>query len=288
MFNTTAISMKHTKLRNIGGREMDNRKKYEFLFSLKLLEYEINELIAYSKNEQVCFELLKNRMDYIARFITNEENRNLWCQWGTQTEIEEQSIELRESIVKALCDLEKYQSVRVINHESDISNYLSALSHKVKDEIETFNINDQSNVLFIGSGALPTSALTIVKETRANMMCLDIDEEAITLAEHVTKLSGLQSLVHFSTQKASELSFIREASHVIIASLVKNKAEVLEELEQALHPNAKIILRYGNGLKSLFNYPFEKDLSKQWNQTKWERSKDIYDTVVLERCKLIV
>lgn len=264
------------------------KEKYELLLSLKLLEYEIKELTIYSKECCECFELLKNKLDFLCQFITCESNENQWGLWGNDQEIIEYSGRLREASVKALCDMEKHQSVCTYNHELDISEYIHRLSHAVKDELEEFLINDQSKVLFIGAGAFPTSALTIAKETGAMVMGLDIDLEAVDLAEKVTKVSGLESKVKFSSQRLDELAFVKEATHIIIASLVKNKYEVLDGLKKVINTNTKVILRYGNGLKSIFNYPLEDDLSGEWVQNKISKKTNIYDTIVLEKSKLYV
>lgn len=259
------------------------KDKYQFLLSLKLLEYEIKELTFYSKECCECFELLKNKLDDLCQFMTCEKNLNHWNRWGKDEEIKEQCEKLRETSVQALCDLEKHQSVCTYNHELEISNYISVLSHSVKDELEHFCMDQQSKVLFIGSGAFPVTALTIAKEINAEVMCLDIDVEAVDLAKKVAKISGLESMVTFSNQSLNDLAFIKEATHIIIASLVKNKLEVLSELKETINTNAKVLLRYGNGLKSIFNYPLEKDLSDEWFQTKISHSNKIYDTVILKK-----
>jgi len=261
---------------------------YQFLLSLKLLEFEINELTDYSKECSACFELLRTKLDELSRFITSEENEQKWRQWGSRSDIQESSDKLRETSVRALCDIEKYQSICTYNHEIDISQYLSLLSQSVKNELELFGIHEQSKVLFIGAGAFPITALTIAKETGAAVMGLDIDLEAVELARNVAKVSGLDAIVSFSHQSVKELPFTKSATHIIIASLVKNKLEVLEDVKGIMNPEARVILRYGNGLKSMFNYPLETDLSAEWVQIKNSQSNAIYDTIILEKSPALV
>ncbi len=125
--------------------------------------------------------------------------------------------------------------------------------------------------------------MAIAKEIGAELMCLDIDIEAIKLARKVTKVLGLESIVKFSSKTVNELNFIKQATHIIIASLVEEKYQILENLKDKVSPEAKIILRYGNGLKEIFNYPLKEDLSKEWNQTQISNKENIYDTIILER-----
>ncbi|USK68301.1 nicotianamine synthase family protein [Peribacillus asahii] len=259
------------------------KEKYKFLLSLRLLEYEIKELMVYSEECRVCFELLKKKLDDLCQFVICEDNLNQWQLWGCHSEVKKHSERLRETSVKALCAMEKYQSICTCNNELNLSDYINALSNSVKRELDHFCIDDTSKVLFIGSGAFPTSALTIAQEAGAKVVGLDIDNEAVELAKKVTKVSGLESRVRFSSESLYNLDFVKEATHIIIASLVRNKLEVLESLRTNINLNAKIILRYGNGLKSAFNYPLEKDLSPDWIETKISESKNIYDTIMLEK-----
>ncbi len=259
------------------------KDKYEFLLSLKILEYEINELIIYSEECCECFELLRNRLDYLCKFMVCEENVKKWELWGNHNEIKENSERLRETSVRALCHVEKYQSICACNNKLDVSSYMTLLSNSVKHEFEKFCIDSKSKVLFIGSGAFPISAMVIAQEIGAEVMCLDIDVEAIDLARKVTKVLGLESIVKFSSKTVDELCFIKEATHIIIASLVEDKFKILDNLKDKAASNVKIILRYGNGIKGIFNYPLEKDLSKEWNQTEISKNGDIYDTIVLEK-----
>lgn len=261
------------------------RGKYEFLISLKLLEYEISELMGYSKEHCQCFELLKNKLDYLCEFMNYDENLKCWNLWGENEDILEWIERLRETSVKALCDVEKYQSACACNKGLNVGKYIDMLYDSVKYEFDNFKIDSNSKVLFIGSGAFPISAITIAKEIGAQVMCLDIDDEALKLGQNVAVASGVGDKINFVNKKLSELDFIKETTHIIIASLVKNKYEVLRDLRDNVNFNTKIILRYGNGLKSIFNYPLEEDLSKNWIKTTVSQNKDIYDTVVLEKPK---
>ena len=264
------------------------REKYEFLLSLKSLGYEINELNGYSKDDPACYELLREKLDELCHFMTSEENARRWSMWESHDEIKQLSGQLRESSVQALCNIEKYQSMCMRNDQLNISDYLNVLSSTVREEVKQFNIDCTSKVLFIGSGALPLSALLIAKESGAEVMCLDIDAEAVDLGRKLTECSGLESKVQFTSNSVKELEFLKKVTHILIASLVENKLELVDELKHMVNDNVKIVLRYGNGLKSLFNYPLEQDLSAEWDQTQLSRSNSIYDTLVLEPKKSLV
>lgn len=257
------------------------KNKYAFLLSLKSLEYEINQLNGYSKEFSDCYELLRAKLDALCQFMINEDNERHWREWSNHEEIRLHSGLLRETSIQALCDMEKFQSLRTLENKLNISEYISMLSRTVKEELRHFQIGRHSKVLFVGSGAFPLTALTIAKETNADVLCLDIDAEAVHLGRRVAEASGLESKVHFSGIQLKEQSYLTEATHVMIASLVGNKLEVLEDVKHVISKDAKIILRYGNDLKSIFNYPLEQDLSEDWDLTPIIRQKSIYDTLII-------
>jgi histidine 2-aminobutanoyltransferase len=257
--------------------------KYEFLFSIKMLQHEINELSTYIRESKYCYELLTNKLDDLSKFVVNEKNDRQWELWGDDEDIRKYSEELRETSSKAICKLEKYQSSFTANDQIAISEYMSSLSDSVKKELEIYDITVKSKVVFIGSGAFPISALTIAKETGAKIMCLDIDVEAVQMGQNIAEMTGLASSVSFTNKTVKQLSFVKEATHVFIASLVQKKLDVLRDLKSVLPTGAKVIIRYGNGLKSIFNYPLDQDLSTEWNQMNVQQQNYFYDTIVLKK-----
>lgn len=258
------------------------KSKYAFLLSLRSLEYEIKQLSAYAREHEECFDLLQMKLDALCRFMTIEENGKQWLEWGSQEEIQLYVQQLRETSVQALCDMEKYQSGLAIEQRLNVSEYIEILSQSVRNELRDFRIGHSSKVLFIGSGAFPLSALTIAKETHAEIVCLDIDLEAVEKGRKVAETSGLGDRIMFSGESLKELSFVREATHVVIASLVRNKLEVLNDLKEKIQPGTRIMMRYGNGLKSLFNYPLEEDLSDDWRRTSISAGEGFYETMIIE------
>ena len=59
---------------------------------------------------------------------------------------------------------------------------MSCLCDSVIKELKFLKINLLSKVIFIGS------ALTIAKHTRAEIICLDIDVEAVEMGKNIAKL----------------------------------------------------------------------------------------------------
>ncbi|MFF2888381.1 SAM-dependent methyltransferase [Paenibacillus sp. NPDC057967] len=259
------------------------KQKYALLLALQSFEYEIHRLKAYSEECSECYELLQLKLDALCSFMTSDESEALWGEWGDREEIRQHGELLRSASNQALCILEKYQSCQVLEQKKNVSEYLSLLAVTVKHELKLFGMEASSRILFIGSGAFPVSALTMAKETGAEVFCLDTDEEAVALGRRVAEAAGLQAKLTFSGSYQDGIFFLEKATHVVIASLVGNKLELLRELKEAAGMDTKIILRYGNGVKSIFNFPLELDPSDEWEITPIIQSKRIYDTVMLQR-----
>ncbi|RJE87016.1 class I SAM-dependent methyltransferase [Paenibacillus sp. 1011MAR3C5] len=259
------------------------KKKYALLLALQSFEYEIHRLKAYSEECSDCYELLQLKLDALCSFMTSDESEALWGEWGDREEIRQHGELLRSASNQALCRLEKYQSCQVLEQKMNVSEYLSLLTSTVSQELKIFGMEAASRILFIGSGAFPVSALTMAQESGAEVFCLDTDEEAVALGRRVAEAAGLLAKLTFTSSYGAGMSFLDRATHVVIASLVGNKHELLRELKAAAGLETKIILRYGNGLKSIFNFPLELELSDEWEITPIIQNKRIYDTVMLQR-----
>ncbi|GIQ68373.1 hypothetical protein DUZ99_00970 [Xylanibacillus composti] len=255
--------------------------KYALMLALQTFNFELTLLNNYAKQCSECFEFIQAKLDALCRYIMCDGNHIVWEQWGHLQEIVELVDQLRFTSNQALCNLEKFQSQKLLEQKESMSEYLSMLSMAVKQEIPNFHLQPNSRILFIGSGSFPISPLTLSRETGAEVLCVDIDEEAVLFGTKVADALGMQDKVRFVGTYEEGLAYIRQATHIFIASLVERKYELLEMLKTELPSNAIVILRYGNGLKSLFNYPFEMGLATGWQLTSLLKHDGIYDTAIL-------
>ncbi|GKU78284.1 cyclopropane-fatty-acyl-phospholipid synthase family protein [Paenibacillus sp. L3-i20] len=258
------------------------KDKYKLMSALRSIEYELNLLHCYCKECPDCYELVQSKLDKLCLFILDAENNELWNKWKSCDEIRQYGAQLRETAVRLLCDLEKHQSILVVNKELDAGQYLELLAESIREELRFFGMDTHSRLLFVGSGAFPLSAITIAKETGIHVMGIDIDEEAVDCGNRVAEATGMGDTVTFQKSEMNRMIVSEGATHVIIASLVRNKSEVLDQLKPMLRDHTKIIVRYGNGLKSLFNYSLEEHIRRDWKMTDIRRSFSIYDFAILE------
>lgn len=259
-------------------------EEYEFILSLKLMEFEIRQITVYTKAFPQCYTMLKNKLDGLSDFIHQEKNKHNWQLWQSNSELQELARTVRETSIHALRVLEKHQAVHSQEDDIQQSTYLDLLSISLQSELPCLQITRESKVLFIGSGASPMSVLTIAQETGAEVVGLVWDKEAADLAEQAAATSEAASRVTFTHQALKELAYTKEATHIIVASHIENKQEVLDELRQVANSQVKILIRYGNGLKSLFNYTWpEEDHLLEWTQSSGGPASQLYNTIILEK-----
>lgn len=135
---------------------------------------------------------------------------------GDNEEVIQQSERLRSTSNQALCELEKYQSNQLLQQRDSLSEYLTLLSATINKGLLDISFQSNSRVLFIGSGAFPLSALTIARETGAEVFCLDVDEEAVKLGSGMAEVVALGHRVRFSDSYADGLHYALHATHIFI------------------------------------------------------------------------
>jgi len=265
------------------GRDIEGHEK--FLSRLTSFEADLTLLLAAVHCRPDGVELLTDELDRLCEFILCKENEERWKQWGSREDIKQCSEKIREISAHSLCLVEKMKALRTYTEQRDANLYFSLLSAAVKEEKEYVCMGPNAKVLFIGAGAFPVSALTMARETSAEVLCTDIDGEAIRHGNKLAQFLGLQDSFHYSDSHLRNPEFLAAATHVFIASLVPQKLEIVEELTAYVSSDCKIVVRYGNGLRSLFNYPLDVGLLSDWEVKSLRRDRCIYDTIILEHQK---
>lgn len=255
--------------------------KYKFLLDLKLLNIDINEIMNLCEQHNECFTVLKDKLDYVCDFILDNSNNLKWNEYLLKEDCDNIVKELRDSTSKALGWVEKFQAHSILNGNADSFKYSDELRSAVQNDVLEFEINKKSKILFIGSGAMPITAFTINNEVDCEVTCLDIDNKALDLSKKLSDKYGIKK-ISFSSQDISKFN-LNDFSHIIIASLVEEKLDIAKILLENINGNTKIILRYGNNLKSIFNYPLDTKILKHCQKTIIKDSKYIYESVVLEK-----
>jgi|GEM_PF-340679 len=225
---------------------------------------------------------LGGQLDRLCEFILDEDNGRCWRRCANDAVTRMAAERLREASARSLGLVEKMKARQVYARERDADLYTALLSASAREEWERVRGRRGAKVMFIGAGAFPVSAITIARETSAEVLCVDIDEEAVRHGTELARYLGMKQTFRYTDGHLSEPEFARAATHVFIASLVPEKLDILRELRPRVRSDCRIVVRYGNGLKSLFNYPLDPGALTDWRTAVPGRTGGIYDTLVLE------
>lgn len=234
---------------------------------------------------------LEQAIEQFSSFVTDENNQRIW------KEAEEQEHEHRHTLIdglrstSALCVaiMEKYRALKLLKEGDNRNDYFHNIEASIEKEFGSFRVSSNSKVVLVGSGSFPMTPLLIAKRTGASVIGIDIDKEAIELGRKVIHLLGKELPIRLENTTLEQLDGIGEATHIIFSSTVSIKYELLNWLHQAASPEVVVAMRYGNGLKSLFNYPMEHVDPQKWHLAETvARSEHIFDVAIYRKALMPV
>ncbi|MGM7723054.1 SAM-dependent methyltransferase [Metabacillus sp. Hm71] len=212
-----------------------------------------------------CSEL-EILIDDYSKFITNENNREAW----EQLEQQESSgfiqlvADLRKKSSLCVAIMEKYRALKLLNGYADMTDYFKNIESCIEKEFGSFQITSESKVLLVGSGSFPMTLLLIAKRTGAEVVGIDIDDEAIQLGLNVVEKLGKGLNIRLAKELVENLDFTKDVTHIIFSSTVEHKYDILDQLHTMTNEHVVAAMRYGNQLKSLFNYPMREVDKRKW------------------------
>lgn len=146
----------------------------------------------------------------------------------------------------------------------EIADYFKNIESCIEEEFGSFRITSESKVLLVGSGSFPMTPLLIAKRTGAEVVGIDIDDEAIQLGRNVVERLGSGLNIRLEKLSVEDLDFTKDVTHVIFSSTVESKYDILDQLYELTNDHVVVAMRYGNQLKSLFNYPLREVDEEKW------------------------
>ncbi|PPA70393.1 SAM-dependent methyltransferase [Jeotgalibacillus proteolyticus] len=262
-------------------KEINHLKKNLLPFSTKF------SVLAekYDQTAYNCAEL-ETVIDNYSMFITNKENKMKWekLQPWELDEVSQLAEDLRRKSAVCVSLMEKYRAMKLLEGKGEMAAYFKNIESSIEREFGSFHITPASKVLLVGAGSFPMTALLIARETGAEVIGIDIDEEAVKLGQNVINAIGQGLRISLEKTLAQNLEAIGDVTHIIFSSTVASKYDILDELYERTNEHVVVAMRYGNQLKSLFNYPL-----KEVNEQKWElveqvvRPKQIFDIALYQK-----
>lgn len=155
---------------------------------------------------------------------------------------------------QAVCLLEKEGARRLIADPSSNTRYFDRVSAFALEEGQAVQLSRLSRVLFVGSGSLPLSAVTLHQQFACPVTCLDVDLESNLLAQQLMRHLGLDIEMAWGRAERFPLGGF---THVFVASLIPHKERLLRRLHPRLTSQARVVVRFANGLGEIFNFPLQ-------------------------------
>ncbi|MFM9277496.1 methyltransferase domain-containing protein [Paenibacillus jiagnxiensis] len=204
-------------------------------------------------------------VDAYAAFITDKKNQPAWEQLEKQSadDISQLVAKLRKTSAQCVAIMEKYRAMMLLNGNAGRTDYFKNIEDCIEQEFGSFQVTPDSKVFMVGSGSFPMTPLLIAKRTNAEVVGIDIDEEAVELGRRVTEKLGSGLRIRLDKGSAEQFE-IRNVTHIIFSSTVADKYELLDRLHPLTHENVVVAMRYGDSLKSLFNYPMQAVDERKW------------------------
>jgi Nicotianamine synthase protein/Acetyltransferase (GNAT) domain len=131
-------------------------------------------------------------------------------------------------------------------------------------------------ILFIGSGALPISAIHIHLQTGLPVDCMGWDRETGALSQQVLQKCDLDKSLRVFCEDDNEYEI--DAYDLIIVAAAKPKKSILRQLRKKCRPGCQILCRTSQGLRSLVHPP-AKDRDVRGFHVKAQQAAEGVQTV---------
>lgn len=225
--------------------------------------------------------------DY-AEFVTDSRYHEAWHTLVREGTGEFSSLvaELRAQSARCAAIMEKYRARHhLLEGRSETVGYFDNVESCIEEEFGTFALTPASKVLLVGSGSFPMTPLYIARRTGASVVGVDIDPEAVELGRQVMTTLGSDDLdIRLETTPVADLAFTAEASHVIFSSTVAVKYDLLHVIHTSTRDDVVVAMRYGDHLKSLFNYPMREVDRRKWTLAeKVLRPEQVFDIALYQK-----
>ena len=120
--------------------------------------------------------------------------------------------------------------------------YEKTISKEYEKESKVFDISNNKNILHIGCGAYPITALTLAKINGAKIVGIDRNPKSIKLAKNIVQEKNLNTKITIE-QGDGENYPVEEFDMIIISGCSFPKRQILEHVFENAKPQSKIILR---------------------------------------------
>lgn len=120
--------------------------------------------------------------------------------------------------------------------------YEISIGKEYKKESEIFGISKDNNILHIGCGAYPITAIILEKFNDVKVVAIDKNQKAVKLASRIINEKNLQEKI--TVKHGNGINYpVEDFDTIIVSSCSMPKVEILEHIFETAKPQSKIIVR---------------------------------------------
>lgn len=209
-----------------------------------------------------------------SRFVTDPGNEAPFALFAAAGGTPDLVEELRTQSARCVAVIEKYRALRLLEGQSGAEGYFANIESCIAEEFGAVAPTKDSKLLLVGSGSFPMTLLNVASLTGASTLGIDIDAESIALGRRVVALLGEGLDITLEGREIHELEFISAATHIVFSSTVPVKYDLLHQMHGLTRQDVVVAMRFGEGLKSLFNYPMQEVDPALWRLADTIRRPD--------------
>lgn len=155
--------------------------------------------------------------------------------------------------------------------------YEKSISREYEKESKMFDISESNNIIHVGCGAYPITAITLAKMNDKKIVAIDRNPRTVKLAKQVINKKNLHDLIIIENGDGRSYPLERFDT-IIVSSCSIPKIEILKHVFKTAKPNSKIIVRelYGasrvvvNCIGSHEDIELVKKIGNHTANFKWE------------------
>lgn len=200
-------------------------------------------------SEDVLYEKVKVKdLNSIMRAIkSNSQNQQFISEFYTKFK-EAELPRIKKILLTMECIIEKNSVASYLNgNTSIIDEKVNRCTPNMISEIMQLRINSKSHILFVGTGAMPLSVAVLKQHYNCKVTCLDIDSEALSLAQKWLSLLGCNENITYVNKDIFQVIDFNDFTHIFITGHIDNKNILLRNLSVHIKKQ-RILVRNSTGL----------------------------------------
>ncbi|MFC6333702.1 nicotianamine synthase family protein [Paenibacillus septentrionalis] len=242
--------------------QTDDQRRKHFIEDFIALIREANEILQkqsdLSPTNQLVADTVRRLSDQLRARYSQEEIQTILS--NNYIRMNQRSLQHKLSEAECLAELEASRRIcqiqlSVIDEVKKLPswNIYMELVGKELSILHQLDIQDgravKTPIVFVGSGSLPLSAIILHLQGNAEVICLEIDDAAYEASCALVKSMGLST--HITILKENGADYIYSScSLIFVASLVRNKGEVLEQIKRTAS-DPLVAIRTAEGIKQI-------------------------------------